>query len=71
MVPIENHVKFEKVKASSNAAAASTNKDEKTGQSFAVNTMKLHAALERTGVAHVAKKENGINRLRNNIRKSI
>ena len=81
-MPIENHVKFEKVKT---AQAASTvpgrpiapgavgggSKDPKNNVGFEVNTQRLHAAMEKQGVAPSSKRDNGISKLRNNIRKCV
>ena len=82
-MPIENHVKFEKVKT---APAASTvpgrpiapgavgggSKDLKNNVGgFEVNTQKLHAAMEKQGMAPSSKRDNGISKLRNNIRKCV
>ena len=70
MVPVENHVKFEKVKSGSrkdklNAAETKAAKDKQISE-------KLTEVLQKKNLATVApKKENLLSRLRNTIKKSI
>ena len=70
LVPVENHVKFEKVKTGSrkeklNAAETKAQKDKQISE-------KLTEVLQKKNLATVApKKENILSRLRNTIKKSI